>query len=152
MGSRITGKSFDINYGSELIQIKSVTLSITDNSATAVTNGVPDGYIAGGVGAEGSIVLATKYFNKVIEVARSYGSFRDMPTADFMFYANTGDEEQKIEAFGCKLKISELLNADKSSDDETTHTIDYVVTSPDFVSINGVPYLSATDTRNLLNN
>ena len=75
-----------------------------------------------------------------------------MPAADFVFYANTGDEEQKIEAYECKLKISDLLNADKSSDEEATHTIDYMVTSPDFVRINGVPYLSANDTRNLLNN
>ena len=152
MGSRITGKSFDVNFAGELIQVKSVTLTITDNSATATTNGVPDGHIAGSVSAEGAITLPSKYFNKLIDIARAVGSFRDMPAADFMFYANTGDEEQKIEAFGCKLKISDLLNADKSSDDETTHTIDYMVTSPDFVSINGVPYLSATDTRNLLNN
>lgn len=151
MGSRITGKSFDVNFAAELIQIKSVTLTITDNSATATTNGVPDGYIAGSVSAEGSITVTSKYFNKLIDIARAAGSFRNMPTSDFMFYANTGDEEQKIEAFGCKLKISDLLNADKSSDDETTHTIDYMVTSPDFVNINGVPYLSATDTRNLLN-
>lgn len=151
MGSRITGKSFDVNFASELIQIKSVTLTITDNSATATTNGVPDGYIAGSVSAEGSITVTSKYFNKLIDIARVAGSFRNMPASDFMFYANTGDEEQKIEAFGCKLKISDLLNADKSSDDETTHTIDYMVTSPDFVNINGVPYLSATDTRNLLN-
>ncbi|OCG60804.1 phage protein [Gilliamella sp. Nev3-1] len=151
MGSRITGKSFDVNFGGELIQVKSVTLTITDNSAVASTNGVPDGHIAGSVTAEGSITLTSKYFNKLVAIARSFGSFRAMPASDFMFYADTGDESQKIEAFGCKLKISDLLNADKSGDDETTHTIDYMVTSPDFVSINGVPYLSATDTRNLLN-
>ena len=152
MGSRITGKSFDINLGGELIQVKSVTLTITDNSAVAATNGIPDGYVDGSVTAEGAITVTSKYFNKLIDIARSAGSFRGMPVTDFLFYANTGDEAQKIEAFGCKLKISDLLNADKSSDDETTHTIDYMVTSPDFVSINGVPYLSATDTRNLLNN
>lgn len=152
MGSRITGKSFDVNFGGELIQVKSVTLTITDNSAVASTNGIPDGYINGSVSAEGAITLTSKYFNKLIDVARSSGSFRAMPITDFMFYANTGDEEQKIEAYGCKLKISDLLNADKSSDDEITHTIDYIVSSPDFISINGVPYLSANDTRNLLNN
>lgn len=152
MGKRITGKSFDVNFAGELIQVKSATLTITDNSAAASTNGVPDGFIAGSVTAEGAITLASKYFNKLIELAKSSGSFRSMPVADFMFYANTGDEELKVEAFGCKLKISDLLNADKSGDDETTHTIDYMVTSPDFVSINGVPYLSSDDTRNLLNN
>lgn len=151
MGSRITGKSFDVNIGGELIQVKSITLTITDNSAVATTNGVPDGYVAGSASAEGSITLTAKYFNKLVAIAKNYGSFRAIPPSDYLFYADTGDEEQKIEAFGCKMKISDLLNADKSSDDETTHTIDYMVTSPDFVSINGVPYLSATDTRNLLN-
>lgn len=152
MGVRITGKSFDINFGGELIQVKSATLTITDNSAVASTNGVPDGFIEGTVTAEGAITVTSKYFNKLINIARNYGSFREMPAADFVFYANTGDEEQKIEAYECKLKISDLLNADKSSDEEATHTIDYMVTSPDFVRINGVPYLSANDTRNLLNN
>jgi hypothetical protein len=151
MGSRITGKSFDVNIGGELVQVKTATLSITDNSAAASTNGVPDGYVAGSVTAEGALTFSSKYFNKLIDLARSAGSFRNLPNFDLMFYADTGDESQKIEAFGCRLKISDLLNADKSSDDETTHTIDYIVTSPDFVSINGVPYLSATDTRNLLN-
>jgi hypothetical protein len=151
MGSRITGKSFDVNIGGELVQVKTATLSITDNSAAASTNGVPDGYVAGSVTAEGALTFSSKYFNKLIDLARSVGSFRNLPNFDLMFYADTGDESQKIEAFGCRLKISDLLNADKSSDDETTHTIDYIVTSPDFVSINGVPYLSATDTRNLLN-
>ncbi|OCG19629.1 MULTISPECIES: phage protein [unclassified Gilliamella] len=151
MGSRITGKSFDVNIGGELVQVKTATLSITDNSAAASTNGVPDGYVAGSVTAEGALTFSSKYFNKLIDLARSAGSFRNLPDFDLMFYADTGDESQKIEAFGCRLKISDLLNADKSSDDETTHTIDYIVTSPDFVSINGVPYLSATDTRNLLN-
>lgn len=151
MGSRITGKSFDVNIGGELVQVKTATLSITDNSAAASTNGVPDGYVAGSVTAEGALTFSSKYFNKLIDLARSAGSFRNLPNFDLMFYADTGDESQKIEAFGCRLKISDLLNADKSSDDEATHTIDYIVTSPDFVSINGVPYLSATDTRNLLN-
>jgi hypothetical protein len=151
MGSRITGKSFDVNIGGELVQVKTATLSITDNSAAASTNGVPDGYVAGSVTAEGALTFSSKYFNKLIDLARNVGSFRNLPNFDLMFYADTGDESQKIEAFGCRLKISDLLNADKSSDDETTHTIDYIVTSPDFVSINGVPYLSATDTRNLLN-
>lgn len=151
MGSRITGKSFDVNIGGELVQVKTATLSITDNSAAASTNGVPDGYVAGSVTAEGALTFSSKYFNKLIDLARSAGSFRNLPNFDLMFYADTGDESQKIEAFGCRLKISDLLNADKSSDDETTHTIDYIVTSTDFVSINGVPYLSATDTRNLLN-
>ncbi|OCG63814.1 phage tail protein [Gilliamella sp. wkB18] len=151
MGSRITGKSFDVNIGGELVQVKTATLSITDNSAAASTNGVPDGYVAGSVTAEGALTFSSKYFNKLIDFARNAGSFRNLPNFDLMFYADTGDESQKIEAFGCRLKISDLLNADKSSDDETTHTIDYIVTSPDFVSINGVPYLSATDTRNLLN-
>lgn len=149
--TRINAKSFDISILGTVVQAESATISITDNTAAAKTNGVPDGTLEGSVEASGSIVFSSKYFNFIKEKARALGSYRAIPPVDLMFYANTGSEEMQVEVFGCKLSITDLLNVDKSSDDKTTHTISFVVTSPDFIKIDGVPYLSADDTRHLLN-
>ncbi|HAX1757756.1 TPA: DUF2597 family protein, partial [Escherichia coli] len=78
------------------------------------------------------------------------GSWRDLPPMDFVFYANTGTEEIRVEAFGCELMLSNLLSIDTESADLTTHKIKYVVASPDFVRINGVPVLSENDVRGLM--
>ena len=53
-----------------------------------------------------------------------------------------GGDPLMIQAFGCKLKLNKLLDVDKSSTDETEFTIPFDVTSPDFVRIDGVPYVS----------
>lgn len=149
--TRINAKAFDIGAWGEVVQADSATVSITDNSAAAKTNGVPDGDLRGSVEASGTIVFASKYFKLIKAKAQSFGSYRDIPPVDLMFYANTGSEEIQVEVFGCKLSVTDLLNIDKNSDDKTTHTVSFVVTSPDFIKIDGVPYLSADDTRNLLN-
>ncbi|WP_392551234.1 DUF2597 family protein [Orbus wheelerorum] len=149
--SRINAKAFDITMWGDVIQAQSASISITDNTAAAKTNGVPDGTLQGSVEASGSIVFSSKYFKVLKAKAQSFGSYRDIPPVDLMFYANTGSEELQIEVFGCKLTITDLLNVDKSSDDSTMHTVPFIVTSPDFIKIDGVPYLSADDTRHLLN-
>ena len=46
--------------------------------------------------------------------------------------------------------LSGLLSIDTESADLTTHKIKYVVASPDFVRINGVPVLSENDVRGLM--
>lgn len=56
-------------------------------------------------------------------------------------YANTGDEEQKVEIFGVKIKLNKILDADKSSVDQTMYELPFEVTSSDFVRIDGVPYI-----------
>ena len=61
MSQRISGQSIDFNMDGDLVHAEKVNLSITDNTAAAQTQGVPDGYIAGDVAAEGEIELSTKY-------------------------------------------------------------------------------------------
>lgn len=56
--------------------------------------------------------LDTTNFNLLIDAARSAGSFRELAPFDQVFFAKAGDEELRVEAFGCRLKISSLLNID----------------------------------------
>jgi len=84
------------------------------------------------------------------EVARNAGSFRGLPEFDLLFYGSTGDgAEMKVEAFGCKLKVSKLLDVDGKGGEKHITTIPYIVTSPDFVRINGTPYLKPEETEEL---
>lgn len=150
MTRRISGQSTDFRMDGDLIHAEKVSLDITDNTAAAQTQGVPDGYVNGDVAAEGEMELSTKAFQLLTAKARSAGSWRGLETVDLMFYAKAGDEELKVEAFGCKLVVSGLLDIDPKGGSVQTHKVKYFVTSPDFVHINGVPYLSSDDTRNLI--
>lgn len=147
--ARIGGKNFDVNLGDLLVHVESCTLDITDNTAVAQTRGVPNGHVDGDVSASGEMEFDTSNFNLLIEAARSAGSFRQLEPFDSVFFAKAGEEELKIEAFGCKLKVSSLLNIDPKGGEKTKHKVPFDVTSPDFVRINGVPYLDATEIEGL---
>lgn len=147
--SRIGGKNFDINLGDLQVHIESCTLDITDNTATAQTRGVPNGSVDGDVAASGEFEFDTNNFNLLIEAARSAGSFRQLEPFDCVFFAKAGEEELRIEAFGCKLKVSSLLSVDPKGGEKSKHKVPFEVTSPDFVRINGVPYLAAEEIEGL---
>ena len=147
--ARIGGKNFDINLGDLLIHVESATLDITDNTAVAQDKGVPNGFVDGDVTASGELELDTQNLNLIIESARQAGSFRKLATFDTVFFAQTADEELRVEAFGCKLKISSVLSIDPKGGEKTKHKLPFDVTSPDFIRINGVPYLDATETEGL---
>ncbi|WP_333891746.1 phage protein [Atlantibacter subterraneus] len=147
---RISGQSTDVRIDGDLIHIEKVTLDITENTAAAQTQGVPDGFVSGDVAAEGELELSSKAFQQLTATARRAGSWRGIEPVDLMFYAKAGNEELKLEAFGCKLLPTNLLDNDPKGGAVLTHKVKYVVTSPDFVRINGVPYLDAEDTRNLI--
>ena len=147
--SRIGGKNFDVNLGDLLVHVESCTLDITDNSATAQTRGVPDGHVDGDVSASGELELDSLNFNLLIDAARSAGSFRQLAPFDNVFFAKAGDEELRVEAFGCKLKVSSLLSIDQKGGEKNKHKIPFDITSPDFVKINGVPYLDAAEIEGL---
>ena len=147
--SRIGGKNFDINLGDLQIHVESCTLDITDNTAVAQTRGVPNGTVEGDVAASGEFEFDTNNFNLLIEAARSAGSFRQLEPFDSVFFAKAGDEELRIEAFGCKLKVSSLLSVDPKGGEKTKHKVPFDVSSPDFIRINGVPYLAAAEIEGL---
>ncbi|MEE6056460.1 phage protein [Avibacterium paragallinarum] len=150
MSARISGMNFDIYMLGQPIHVEAVSLSISDNSAAATSRGVPDGFVDGDVSAEGELEVDAKNFGKIKMVAAAVGSYRDLPLTDLVFFAKRGGERQKVEAFGCKLIVTDLLDVDPKGGSKATRKIKYFVTSPDFVHIDGVPYLSNYDTRDLI--
>ncbi|MDF3132367.1 phage protein [Pseudomonas asgharzadehiana] len=147
--SRIGGKNFDINLGDLQIHVESCTLDITDNTAVAQSRGVPNGHVDGDVSCSGEFEFDTSNFNLLIEAARTAGSFRQLEPFDSVFFAKAGDEELRIEAFGCKLKVSSLLSVDPKGGEKSKHKVPFDVTSPDFIRVNGVPYLAAAEIEGL---
>lgn len=148
--AKIGGKNFDVSLGDLALHVENCNLDITDNSAVAQTRGVPDGYVDGDVGASGELELDTTNFNLLIDAARNAGSFRSLKPFDAVFFAQAGEDEQlRVEAFGCRVKISSLLGVDSKGGEKSKHKVPFDVTSPDFIRINGVPYLDAKETEGL---
>ncbi|MEB2622083.1 phage protein [Pseudomonas sp. YuFO8] len=147
--SRIGGKNFDVNLGDLLVHVQNCTLDITDNTAVAQSKGVPNGHVDGDVSASGEFEFDTSNFNLLIEAARTAGSFRKLEAFDIVFFAKAGDEELRVEAFACKLKVSSLLGIDQKGGETSKHKVPFDVTSPDFIRINGVPYLDASEIEGL---
>ncbi|CAK2463408.1 putative Prophage PSPPH06, tail tube protein [Vibrio crassostreae] len=149
MSMRISGKNMHFSLGDYKLKAQKVTLSITDNSAVNKTNGVPDGYVDGDVEASGEMELTTQQFNHLSKAAKRAGSWRGMPDFDALFFGKIDKDELKIQAFGCRLKISDLLDVDSSGGSALVHKLPFEVTSPDFVRINGVSYLRPDETEDL---
>ncbi|WAE53243.1 DUF2597 family protein [Stutzerimonas frequens] len=147
--ARIGGKNFDVNLGDLLVHVESCTLDITDNTAVAQDKGVPNGHVDGDVSASGEMEFDTANFSLLIEAAKRAGSFRQLDPFDTVFFAKAGEEELRVEAFGCKLKVSSLLNIDPKGGEKSKHKVPFDVTSPDFIRINGVPYLAAEEIEGL---
>lgn len=95
---RLSGKNFDVYLGDMLVHVESASLDIEDSSEVAKTNGIPNGWTDGEVGASGEIEVDAANLKLVTEAARNAGSFRGLPEFDILFYGSTGDgEESKIE-------------------------------------------------------
>lgn len=148
--SRYSGRSFDTTLFGEFVHVKNATATINDESQVAFTRGVPDDYTDGKVSCDVEIELDLNQFKKVHKAAKKAGSYRGIKPDDMMFYANNGEDEDKVELFGVKFVLADLLSVDPESSDKTTRKLKGFVTSPLFVKINGVPYLSKEDTRGLI--
>ncbi len=150
MALRISGKSFEVSLGDHLLHVESMSASIEDNSTVVKSGGVPNGHVDGDVGCSGDIELDWENFLLIVEEARSAGSFRRLPEFDIVCYAKAGNTEAKVEQFGCKLKLSDLLDNDPAGGEKSKVKLGFEVTSPDFVRINGVPYLAPEETEDLI--
>ncbi|EDP59445.1 phage protein [Vibrio sp. AND4] len=150
MSMRISGKNMHFSMGDYKLKAQKVTLSITDNSAVNKTSGVPDGYVDGDVDASGEMELNTQQFNQLSKAAKRAGSWRALPAFDALFYGKIDKDELKVEAFGCRIKISDLLDVDSNGGSALVHKLPFEVTSPDFVKINGVSYLRPDETEDLV--
>ena len=73
---RISGQSTDVRIDGDLVHIEKVSLDITDNTAAAQTQGVPDGHVSGDVAAEGEIEITSKVLTQLTAIARRAGSWR----------------------------------------------------------------------------
>lgn len=147
--NRINGKGFDVRLLGFPIHFESFTLTIEDESGVAMNNGVPDGNLPGNCKASGELVLDSQYFMQLTAAAAAAGSWQKIPPFVIDAYAqgenSKGAELSHVRAFGCKMRISDLLNIDSNSSDKSTHKIKFDVTDPDFVWINGVPYLDESE-------
>lgn len=150
---RISGKNFDVSIGDLTMNVGKATLTIEDKTDVAKDNGVPNGWVDGEAGASGDMELDAQAIGIMGEAAKAAGSWRGLPSFDILFYAKTGqDEEMKVEAFGCKFVLDSLLDLDKAGGQKHISKVKYFVTSPDFIRINGVPYLRPEETECLISN
>lgn len=150
---RISGKNFDISIGDLTVNVNKVTVTIEDKTEVAKDCGVPNGHVDGEVSASGDIELDALGVQILTEAAKSAGSWRGLDPFDMLFYAKTGQsEEMKVEAFGCKFLIDSLLDVDKAGGQKHISKLKFLVTSPDFIRINGVPYLRPDETEGLVSN
>lgn len=150
MGTRISGKDVDVMIGDMMVHVENITLTIEDGTTVAKTRGVPNGHIDGEAAANGEIEVDTANFNTIIDAARTAGSFKRLAPFDIVMNAESTDEGINVEAFDCKLRISELMNAAATGGEKLKYKLPYDVTSPDFVRINGVPYLDSSEVENLI--
>lgn len=149
MGRRISGRDFDVMLGDLMVHVETMSATIDDAKTVTKTKGVPNGYVAGDVGCTGELELDTQNFNLVVEAAKKAKSFQGLPPFDIVTAAEGDSEKFKLEMFGCTLRISDLLNIDSKGGDKMKHKITFDVTDPDFVRINGVPYLASKTTANI---
>lgn len=150
MSAKFSGRNFDITILGVMVHVKSASATINDETTVAKTRGVADGYTDGAVTCDVEYEVDLNNFRKLQQKARSAGSWRAVKPFDCMFYANNGRDEDKIELYGVKLLISDLISVDPDSNDKTTRKLKGFVTSPHFVKMNGIPYLSEDDTRGLV--
>lgn len=138
---RFNGLSFDFDLGDFKVYAKKFTLDITDNTTAAKRNGLPDGFLVGDLEASGTITVDRTGFSAFLQAARAAGSFQSLKPFDISGTAQAGDDIFKVKVYGCKVKINKLLDVDTGSTDETEFELPFDVTDPNFVEIDGVPYM-----------
>lgn len=146
-----TGLDVDVVIdGSLMVSFDKFTLKIDDASTQAMSRGRPNGNLNGAASAGGDITLSTAELKKLTDIAKRHGSWRNIPAFDVVSnMSNQEDGSFKVEAFGCKIKMADLIDADANSETKLTHTLNYYVTGKEFVNIDGVPYLPASDIEKL---
>ncbi|NIB44777.1 DUF2597 family protein [Pseudomaricurvus alkylphenolicus] len=149
-GQRLSGKDIDFMLGALLVHAEEVTLNIEDNTKVTKSKGVPNGWVSGDKGASGDITVDTANLQTILDAAKQAGSFSALEPFDFVANGEGTTDKLTIEAFGCKLRINDLLNAQADGGEKLTHKLSYDVTSNDFVKINGVPYIDAKEIQNLI--
>lgn len=149
MAQRIGGKDFHILFMGVMIKVVSASISIDDGREVATTNGVPNGFVDGPVSGSGELELDQQNFDLMVAGAKRAGSWKGIDPFDVMFFAATNSNRRKVEAFDCLPKISDLLNIDSKGGEKSTTKVPFDVTGPDFIRIDGVPYLTLEETASI---
>ncbi len=147
---RVSNSSFAFSIGDFRLIAEKASITIEDGRKAVKDGGVPNGYVDGEVGASGEIEIDAAALSIISEEAKTKGSWQEIEPVDLLFYAKGTKEEEKVEAFGCLLNLTDVAEYDPTSDKKATTKITYEVTSPDFVRINGVPYLAKDRTEALV--
>ncbi|MCP3944518.1 MAG: DUF2597 family protein [Desulfobacteraceae bacterium] len=147
---RISNNSFSFSLGDFKLKAEKASLSIEDNRKAVKDGGIPNGYVDGEVSASGDIEIDAASMAILGESAKAKGSWQEIEPVDLLFYAKTAKEEEKIKAFGCLLNFSDIVEYDPTSDKKAITKISFEVTSPNFVRINGIPYLAKERTEGLV--
>ena len=140
---RLSGKNMtlELEPSGIAVEFEEVTLSIEDGTAEAMDGGRPNGFIEGEVKAGGDLTVDLENFELLNIAAKQAGSFSQLPVQDFLFFGKTEELTEKVEAFGCKLTISDAVSLKTAGGEKLLRKIPFRVTGRDFVHINGVPYL-----------
>ncbi|VFQ42393.1 phage protein [Desulfoluna butyratoxydans] len=138
---RISNSSFSFSLGDFRLRAEKASLSIEDGRKSVQDGGVPNGWVPGAVSASGDIELDATAMAILAEEAAAKGSWQGIEPVDLQFYAKGTKEEENVEAFGCLLNLKDIMDYDPTSDKKATVKIGFEVTSPNFVKINGIPYL-----------
>ncbi|MDD9304376.1 MAG: DUF2597 family protein [Desulfobacter sp.] len=147
---RVSNSSFSFTMGDFRLRAEKASLSIEDARKAVKDGGVPNGYVDGEVGASGDIELDAASMAILSQEAKTKGLWQEIEPVDLLFFAKGTQEEEKVEAFGCLLNLSDIVEYDPTSDKKSVTKISFEVTSPDFVRINGVPYLAKDRTEGLV--
>lgn len=138
---KLSGKDFDVTVGDMQVKVETATLKITDNRKVRYTNGVADGFLDGDTSAEGEMVVNHSNFLIIQAEAQRAGSWKGIDPIDIAYSATVVDGEKRIEAYGCLLMLEDIADIKAAGGESDMTKIPFMVTSPDFVRINGVPYL-----------
>ncbi|WP_299002315.1 phage protein [uncultured Shewanella sp.] len=143
------GKDFDCFIGDKMVHVIEASVKITDGRKAKKVRGITKGFVDGPVDAEVTIKLDHENFLLVQEQAASAGSWKGIEPFDISFLAEVDAGKKNVEAFGVLPQLDDVLSFKAEGGEEDVTTIKGLVTSSDFVKINGIPYLTEDEVRDL---
>lgn len=149
MNKHLGGKDFDIFVGDKMVHVIEASVNITDGRKEKQTRGVTVGYVDGSTNAEVTLKVDHENFLLIEGQAKAAGSWKGIEPFDVAFNAEVKAGSKNVEAFGVLPMLDEVLNIKAEGGEEDTTTIKGIVTSPDFIKINGIPYLTPEEVRDL---
>jgi len=143
------GKDFDVFMGDKMVHVIEASVKVTDGRKVKTVRGIPVGFIDGPVSAEVTFKVDHENFLLIEGQAKSAGSWKGIPPFDMSFLAEVKAGTKNIEAFGVLPSLDEILSLKAEGGEEDTTTLKGEITSKDFIKINGIPYLTSDEVRDL---